>query len=75
MKWVRGTSPHWPKHVKGLKFISADSIPELYTDKVPFLRNGAGPSSNGEGRGMIEQTLELRWFFVVSVMRKNEMMG
>ena len=36
------------KHVKGLKVVGMDNIPELDTDQVLVLRSGTGTDSNGE---------------------------
>ena len=45
--------------VEGLKVVGVGTVPELDADKVPIVRSGAGADLDGEGRGVIGQTLEL----------------
>jgi len=45
--------------VESLKVIGVGTVPELDADKVPVVRSGAGTDLNGDGRGVIGQTLKL----------------
>jgi len=45
--------------VENLKAIGVGTVPGLDTDKVPAVWSRAGTNSNGDGQGVIGQTLEL----------------
>ena len=47
------------ENVEGLEVIGGSTVPELDADKVPVLRSRAGADFNGEGRGVIGQSLDL----------------
>jgi hypothetical protein len=51
------------EHVRGLKVVGADTIPELDVDEVLLVGSGTGEDSDGDGGSVIGHTLELGVIF------------